>query len=416
MTCFAYPAYSLDLLWDSNAGSPGQTDGGGSWLSANQWWDGSNNTNWNNATPDNAIIGNGGSGGTLTPGFVTAGNITFTNFSGTYTVANANGALSTSSGITISANAGNVTLNNTNSGTGGITKNNPGVLLLSNLGNNYTGPTVVNNGILQCGTGFGNTHSIPGGLGGSAGGSNIELNGGNLKIWWPFTRTLGAGQAHVQFTGGSSGFSFMQADRWGQITFNGSASYEVVWGSTYFNPAELVLNEAAASPGQVVRIDNKIDLNGTNRTIACNSTKSISSASQNGNMSTAGGRLMGAIRNSGATPAGIIKVGPGWLQLNGINTFDGDTVVQEGTLDLNASSTIDDAAILRVAAGAKVNLRTGVNETVYQLFLDDFSVAIGTWGSSTSSATNVDDIFFSGDGMITVLNQAPPPGTVISLQ
>ena len=62
------------LTWDHNADGTA-SDGGGTWLNANQWLDGVTPATWNNGTPDNAIIGSGGTGGTITLGAVSAGTV-----------------------------------------------------------------------------------------------------------------------------------------------------------------------------------------------------------------------------------------------------------------------------------------------------------------------------------------------------
>ena len=94
------------LTWDHDADGTA-SDGAGTWLNANQWLDGVTPATWNNTPADNAIIGSGGAGGTITLGAVTAGTVLLDNFTGTYTLNG--GSLDQSGGITIGATAGNVT-------------------------------------------------------------------------------------------------------------------------------------------------------------------------------------------------------------------------------------------------------------------------------------------------------------------
>jgi hypothetical protein len=54
------------LTWDP--GATGASDGAGTWLDAGKWWDGAAAATWNNATPDDATIGNGGAGGKIIHG------------------------------------------------------------------------------------------------------------------------------------------------------------------------------------------------------------------------------------------------------------------------------------------------------------------------------------------------------------
>jgi hypothetical protein len=95
-----------NLFWDSDAGTTGAQDGSGTWLDANAWWDGSANATWNSSTPDNAIIGNGSTAGTITLGNVIAEKVVFTNFSGTYTLTG--GSLTINSGCIVGAAANNL--------------------------------------------------------------------------------------------------------------------------------------------------------------------------------------------------------------------------------------------------------------------------------------------------------------------
>jgi hypothetical protein len=54
------------LTWDINSGTSGTSGaeaGNGTWANgAGNWWDGTANVNWNNATPDVAIFGHTGLG------------------------------------------------------------------------------------------------------------------------------------------------------------------------------------------------------------------------------------------------------------------------------------------------------------------------------------------------------------------
>ena len=57
-------ASAATLYWDANGTTGLQTDGAGDWTTANQWWDGLANVNWNSG--DSAIFGSGGTGGAVT--------------------------------------------------------------------------------------------------------------------------------------------------------------------------------------------------------------------------------------------------------------------------------------------------------------------------------------------------------------
>lgn len=73
-------ALGATVTWDADTGTGGAQDGSGIWDTSNpNWWTGSANSTWNNATPDSAVFGAGGAGAyTVTLGeAITAGQVTF---------------------------------------------------------------------------------------------------------------------------------------------------------------------------------------------------------------------------------------------------------------------------------------------------------------------------------------------------
>ena len=74
-----------DLTWDANGTGSLVRDGAGIWINTtNTWWNGTTNVNW--ADNYNARFGSGSAGGTITLDTVTANLVTFSNFTGTYTL------------------------------------------------------------------------------------------------------------------------------------------------------------------------------------------------------------------------------------------------------------------------------------------------------------------------------------------
>ncbi len=108
----------------------------------------------------------------------------------------------------------------------------------------------------------------------------------------------------------------------------------------------------------------------------------------------------------------LTKDGKGTLTMSVNNSFGGSTRVEAGTLALasGGNQRLSNSSPLIVAYGAKIDVGSGVAETVYQLYLNNIAMAVGTWGSTSSAATNKNDSFFSGSGVISVLAQGQDIG------
>jgi autotransporter-associated beta strand protein len=381
------PAHA-QLTWDANGPGAGQTNGGGAWLGDNLWWNGATNQNW--VAGSDAIFGGPNTaGGAVTLASPTSvGSLTFNTFTGTYTLGTLATALTIHGGITNHSAAGAVSLttspitlgasqtwtNNSSgatlarsgvnlaghtltidgtggtsfdatanliTGAGGLTKTGTGRLVLGSGGSvpvhNYTGTTTLNGGVTMTS----NNNLGPG---------NLVINGGILEHYWStnFTRTLGTEDGQVQIPGGTSGFSENGATGMNVILKN-SAGFEVVWGGDFFKPVALVLQAASAQAGSSLNFQNKLDLNGANRTVAANGTALGVSAT-----------ISGVIRNSDAVnAAGLIKTGPGLLILTGANTYDGGTTITQGNLRFGALTAMPATGEVAVQSGATLTIEVG---------------------------------------------------------
>ena len=390
------------VTWDANGTTAGQTDGAGAWLDANKWWDGSANTSWTSG--DDAIFGNGGTGGAVTLASATTVNsLTFNTFGGTFTLGSAGQAITLNNGLPKNAGSGIVTIvspitlggnqtwlnNSANAlsvavpgsgnhlltaidlqtydltidgsgvtqlstniivGSGGIVKEGSGRLILGAGGtppaHTYSGDTVVNGGVLMA---YNNLSPN----------SNLKLNGGVLEWYWSgtFSRSLGSGAGQVQILGGASGFSENGATG---MTVDIGGTTELVWGSTYFNPSTFILQADSAQAGSTLTLADGLDLKGDARTIAVNATTQSTWATING-----------VIRNTAGTPASLTKAGPGLQILNAssANTYDGGTTISAGTLRFLKRNlmpavgdvAVQDGATLSVAVGGTGEWTTGLS-------------------------------------------------------
>jgi T5SS/PEP-CTERM-associated repeat protein/autotransporter-associated beta strand protein len=114
-----------------------------------------------------------------------------------------------------------------------------------------------------------------------------------------------------------------------------------------------------------------------------------------------------------ATSGGTLtKLGDGFLTLTAANTYTGDTSVEDGTLSISVPYLCDSADV-HIDSGAKLDLAFTGSDTVRLLYLDGSLMPAGTWGSSLSGATNIDDAHFSGKGTLAVT--VPEPSTLLLL-
>jgi len=96
--------------------------------------------------------------------------------------------------------------------------------------------------------------------------------------------------------------------------------------------------------------------------------------------------------------SGLVKTGTGTLTLSGVNTYTGNTTVNAGTLVVNGSS-IKDTNRLTINGGTVTPTGT---ETVGTLFFGTDQQIAGTWGATGSGAAHIDDVHFSGTGVVNV--------------
>ena len=417
-------AQAVPLYWDANGATSTQTDGAGAWLTANQWWTGSANTNWTSS--DDAIFGYGGAGGAVTLASPTTVNsLTFNFFTGTYTLGTVGQAITLNNGITKNAGSGIVTIispltlggaqtwtNNSTTninvqaatilngvltvggsgitsfdnasaiigGSGGIIKNGTGQLNLSGATtplHTFTGDITVNGGSI----GFQTSAFLTG--------RNVKLTngylGGRFGSGFTWISGLGTGNNQIQITGGTSGFS-------GEGTTSsafqiGTALSTLVWGASgegaatgFFNPTVFLANgDARINAVGLGSLNNGINLNGTTRTITSLHTTS--------GAATSGFTISGAISNSTGT-AGLIKTGVGNLILVAANTYNGATTITSvglnqanggGAVTLSGTGTINSTSAINLNGTGTLRL---VNTAQVDRFAD--AAAITSNGGTIS--------------------------------
>lgn len=123
---------------------------------------------------------------------------------------------------------------------------------------------------------------------------------------------------------------------------------------------------------------------------------------------TIGGNISNSFDgNIGGNMGLTIDLGDGATQtLNGFNYYNGDTNVNSGVLAVNGDAIPDSNKL--VINGGTVN-PMGNTETVDRLFFGSVQQDAGTYGASGSGAEHIDDIHFTGSGVVNVLSD-PPAG------
>ncbi len=102
----------------------------------------------------------------------------------------------------------------------------------------------------------------------------------------------------------------------------------------------------------------------------------------------------------------LFKSGAGTLELSSATGYDGDIVVQQGTLAI-AGPFLADSADLFLSAGATLALDfTGPFDIVGAAYVEGFALAAGVWGAPGSGAQFTAP-FFSGPGTLLVSQYEP---------
>jgi autotransporter-associated beta strand protein/T5SS/PEP-CTERM-associated repeat protein len=248
------------------------------------------------------------------------------------------------------------TITNVVGGSSGFLKLGAGVLDLRGA-DNFTGDVVVQGGALRAewGTGIPLT-------------ANLVLTGG---VWETASglanQSLGSGAGQLRLAGSTGGFSAVTTP----LTVNlGGAGDTIQWGSAFFNPGVLMLNETSAD--QSLSFVNPLDFNGAVRTVAVNGVSAT---------------LAGGVLNSSGT-AGLVKAGSGTLLLTNTTpmVFQRSIGISGGTLTLaTGTTTITSGGPILLTGTSTFNVNgTLVASNVMQVGTSAFSRAIVTVGPGAS--------------------------------
>jgi autotransporter-associated beta strand protein len=305
--------------------------------------------------------------------------------------------------------AGSLSINGAISGSGGLTKDGPGTLTLITPGaKTYTGPTVFAAGKVR----LRGADALP------VNSSSFRiLSGATIEPGFDGTVALGAGTLYLNGLGLPAFPGVIRPDR----TTTSGRVIEIT------NPVVLESTSLIHSQTQNDITQGSITLSGPIsgasdaqlQFTGANSNNQIGSYILEGNNTYQGGTLLhgGRLVVSNALGAGTASLGTGNVTIEDNTPIGTARTVLE--IESGLTNAIGDSAILSLAGGGApgvadtgyVNLGSGINETIGGLMLAGIMQSAGTYGASGSGAMFVNDDFFAGSGIITVVPAATPiPG------
>jgi autotransporter-associated beta strand protein len=299
-------------------------------------------------------------------------------------------------------------------GSGGLTKNGPGVLTVAftpgqqNLFKDYTGPTIINGGRFRISSG--GTPRMT---------SSATVNAGGQIVFASANATFSFGSQlgtlpNLNLNGNGATAAFPGAIRADQgasvianpIVLQSNTAINVVSVSVSGgNVASLEFNNTVSGPGVLTMgfRPGLFDRRGTLILSAANTYTAGTIVEQ------------GAIRVTGAG-----TLGTGTVMVDGAFDSSDDAFDTYGVLTLENNTAIADTAYLNLTGGGTagvadrgyVDLASGADEVVGGLMLGGTIFGAGVYGSTASGAANPGlanpDEFFAGAGTITVVPVGVP--------
>src|SRR5882724_10950574 len=358
------------LTWNPGRSNSGPTDGGGTWLTTNGWWNGLANVNgnWTGVAPNGAIFGAGTNGAYLVNlggSAVSASNVVF-NTSG-YTLTNGTLAVTSTAGVTVNASV-SAAINAAVTTLSAVTVNSGGVLSLGGGSSAFLSTTVSTGlGTLQLTATTPQTFS-------SGGGGNSPINMGTpstgvggLVIGNNSTLNNTAGTFEPGFGGN------------GLVTING--------GTLNFTTGNLVAGRSASGNGRVILVNGAITMGANIPIIAFQGAASGELDVQGGLFSSPGANV---IVNTTTSTSGLLSISGGLALCKDIDFGGGfSTASSSGTGRLVVSG-----GSLYVGSGGILQDGTGT-------FSSSTSLSGGTVGALTNWSSSLPMTLTNDTGNIT---------------
>jgi autotransporter-associated beta strand protein len=355
------------LTWDANGTTgPNPSDGSGTWLTANAWWDGSANVNgsWSGAIPDSAIFGAGMDGSySITVGTVTANAVIVTNSN--YTLSGGTLTLPSGGAIVVASNqVATVSAN----------------IFGSNVGQNWT---VNSNATLNV---SGNVQGMQVMWQGSG---TVNLSGTNTpSIFWVDTTV---NQTAGSMTPGVYSFVGYQSPQNlpGTLTLSGSAALTV-------NGGDLTIGRGGNSGTMTIQ--------GGVANIGTTSMRSLNLALDNNNANSATLNVSGGTLNVGTNGvASMIQIMPGGgsIQERAAINISGGTVNAQGIQFGSANTYSGGAATLALSGGNLFIGSQGIIKGANRPATSSIILSGGTIGALSDWSCAM-DLVLGNSGSVTI--------------
>lgn len=311
-------------------------------------------------------------------------------------------------------------------GTGTVTHAGSDSLTLSSA-NGYTGGTTVSAGTLR----LGNNSAAGSGTITLAGGTTLTniangiVTANAIEVTAASTLLIGSGGSGFNWdlTGnltGSGDLTYSPAGFAASLTLTGdNSAYTGTFTQSNVANNALNLNSTSAGSAAAAWVFNntwtassrtRLNLDGTIH-FGSLAGSAVGIVNGSGTATLSVGALNTDTTFSGTLVSGtgviaLTKVGAGTLTLTGTNTYTGDTTVVAGILAVDGDAIAN--ANKLVINGGKVDPMGG-SEVVNTLYFGATQQAAGTWGATGSGADHIDDIHFTGTGVVSVTT-APVAG------
>lgn len=356
-------------------------------------WDSSSATVWSLAsggpytqTWNGTIAGRAVFEGTGNPVFVAeALTVRSINFTAPGYVLGGNGPINLIGDSTLDTGTSGATINCPIGGSEGISKLGDSTLVLS-AANLWSGPTAIQAGALElqreAATDFAGSTTF-------SGSGTLRKSGAGEVQWGVSTAVFALGSgSKIEVTGG---------------TLKGGSNANDVWTN---NLSDLHVTGGATFRGTEANI--RVDALTGGGTIASGYPGAGYQAFIFG-VDDGSGTFNGILADDLA-PANFIKTGTGTQVLGGLNTYTGNTTVNDGVLSV-AQASFHDASTVSVAATAILDLDHAGADVIGSLYLDNVQARAGLWGrpgSINDLGADHETSLITGDGLLDVTTGPDP--------